>query len=649
MPELPVVRGCACCGDGGTTPTETEIVTFIGTAIQWGWPQLATLGPVAGRYIAPGWTGVAPGSAGHGNDWYEVKAASMSDLLLRWHVWGDVVRRVSNNGATVQYYSYPDPATPASRARNDRGAMLVYPGQAVGGNPWTLTGEAAYTNSWVAEGFWRQLNTHFDEGDLVYRCIPDALEANDDWHFEPFLCIADIDNPGDPANDPAHFRSLLTGVTDAQIINKLFTPAIGVDLVLAGQCTLYNDGWARALVDFLRSANPTFNSAVAERFNDGRIAHPSVAPPLVDCFPTESRFLSMSHATSFGSLSATSVYTVNEVTGAIDMVFAPMDKFTAPTAPSVGSIVREYVQEWWYSGAQYVPQGWTGGSYTAVPNPVLGQPGRSESDGTQPITQAGEIIKLITRYVAGWNGSGLFPGPLDGTEEETLVTCVVPSTYAEPVQSSENVGFNGGTDRYSTEFAYFEAVAYNARLAYPAVPVPGTDAVRTARLAAFSSEAASAQAQWQTWASSYRLLARRGDNAIIRQTDALEPITLSQDVTMSAENSAASTINRIEFTAHITNGQPRPLPTQPVQVNPDAHATSVASVGQMTTQQGPFFTQQWCNCFFAGPRSGSQRRRACDAITDHCSNLTIPSTGLRITLGIQAWGASESIFQWRRC
>jgi hypothetical protein len=188
----PIVLDCGCCEP---TTTVAEMRIRPGHKIKYGFPKLDAR-PVAGRYIATGWSGVVPGVSAAAWPWVDpvmVSAFGLS-LPLNFHAAGAVVKYRTGPATVTTYTAIRD--TYSSPPSAD----------------WTPGGaEADAVNTWVAAGFWAEGSGNFAAGDFVYSVVRSADELTTDWCIRAYECIGGVTTSGDPVLDGAHWREWLGG------------------------------------------------------------------------------------------------------------------------------------------------------------------------------------------------------------------------------------------------------------------------------------------------------------------------------------------------------------------------------------------------------------------------------------------------------
>jgi hypothetical protein len=176
--------------------------TRTGYAVRRGFPRLVTHGAVKGRFIVAGWTGCPYGTDGFASPWYmdlQMPNYKTPDQLADengvtffpfWHRTGEVVKYRTAENTVTTYTAIGNAWGPP------------------GPGGWVPGGDAsAAVNTYIAAGFWRDGVASYRKGDLVYECVPNADESEDEWCIaDLFVCTADVVNAGQPRVDTAHFR-----------------------------------------------------------------------------------------------------------------------------------------------------------------------------------------------------------------------------------------------------------------------------------------------------------------------------------------------------------------------------------------------------------------------------------------------------------
>lgn len=600
-----VVRECVCCGDNPPPPHDVDFLRVVfGQVYQRGFPPLMAFGPQpAGRYIAPGWTGVTSNMSAYPRDNLgELRAVEYTDGLLAWHKTGQRVKlRSGANGATVAIYWIPE-TVPGN---------VVWSNAIPGDAPWVAAPVAGSdpVNTYIVQGFWRNLR-NFVAGDLVYRCTPNALETDDDWSYEPFICNEGVVGAGDPATD-AHFTSLLTG--------------LGRD---ADQFPEVNEFWGQIpLTKFFQSFAPGVTVAPGEMIpgplralhahtfadpaeHDAASFEPiSLTRPLA---PAESRVpapggcrvgplsrsLNMRQRSeltgdavangvgeqSFG-IQPDSVQQVSYVE--ISQSFTALDEvFAVPALPAIGGIVATYTRHFDFLGTLY---DYSGGSFTA-----------NVSNGDPPTFKAGDRYRQVEVYHN-------FDGSVNHTDERTLVVLIPEITADEPL------AFNGIPE--------FSVEMHRGRLSYPNLPALGGGnftVVRGIRLRSVTLGAGDNTFTWDLLICPYALISKAPAGNVLANYDKLAKVTLTQRITLSTPDTAAAAVQRMHTEVRESIGTP-----------------TLPSAGSFYEIGGPlgFFTGEGFNLqrvlefFMAGPQTASLRNYYC-RILQGCVNINVPPAGL---------------------
>lgn len=634
-----VVEDCECCA-GDSPPSTWRYRT--GVMNQWGFPPLYEAA-IAGRYIAPGWTGVLPTVRAETDTYSVLKGWSLP--TGRFHFYNDVIRRRSGaDGSVVDYYRRKDYVPDVFEPNPPNGFGMTTLGPTEG--DFLATAAGPFVNTLIVTGFWRGGVNTFTAGQIVLRCIPDAQETTDDWHVTPYICMVAVTGAADPASDATHFQpfygngfvngapALSPGlyafghhgqeqmariyVCNAAAMGSVWsqkdasTPVPAV--ILKGQIVSVAGSYQIALRNIVTAVDTTATATLLAPFTPLRALCPGEFQSFDNalCRPTGlRRWRSMSQRTSFVS-SATDTSDQGAITidtaGLVAGVYGALDDvFTTPSVPAIGSVVIDYVINVTSlaPGAHGVQC--TGGDFTGLEN---------GSGGSPHGFSAGDQIRVTI------NRNDETPARVEVITLTCWMTKVAEAfagiTFrAAPLQSSPSfLGFTEGTPDFTW-------VKRRARLAYPAVPSVDTapadfDVLRTS-VHAFRPgvPTLAALSNVFTWPSliieSRRLRASVGGVAL-GDSAWLENGLLTQTIALSDENTEDLALSNFQIQTTQTPGP------------------SIAST--INLLNGEFYRGLRGNIvwsdriFLHGPQTASLRttNRCSGART--CQNVNVPAGGL---------------------
>lgn len=640
-----VVRACLCCDSA--PPNVDFLRVSQGLVYQRGFPALMNFGPPAGRYILSGWTGVTTALAAHPRDNLGVlRAIDYTEGLLAWHKTNQRVRRRSGaDGATVATYNIPE-TTPGDVAWTS----AIPPA-----GPWALAGaDGDSINTYIATAFWRNGVHDFAAGDIVYRCTPNALETDDDWQYEPYLCTHAIVSAGDPAFDPAHFTSLITGAGHATdvlpaenelwgqvALGQFITSAVAAVVAEAGHAIPVGTGHRRVLTTFAFSEPPEAPEQFTEPISLVRplaAAEPRLNNPQTCRIGPVPRYLSMRQSTELTGDNVTNGGGAQTFTLAADSIpqfsqvdvqqeFTGIDQvFGAPSLPAIGAIVATYTRDYDVNGTLYAV---SGGGYPG---------GGLTNNGNPPTFHAGDRYKIVDVFHN-------FDTSVNHSEEHTYTVLVPEITADLPA------GYEGAP--------VFSAEPRAARLSYPVLPqitaVAGTapvadrfnnpdtnpylTIVRGIRFRSLVMGEASNVFTWDLLLVPYTLRASDAAGAVLARNDKIIKATLTQRITLSDLDTQATALARMT-----------------TQITESVGAPALPSAGSFYNISGPhgFFTgegfgiRRVLRFFMAGPQTASLRNYFCNVLLG-CVNIPVPAAGLLYNIADSAEQEARQVTTRRAC
>ena len=651
MPDLPTVRDCRCCGPN---ITQTVVRGLQGQVFQNGCTGFFTHSAfrdhfIMGAGVVSGWTGVMPTRA-----WIDPFTARAYGLReqMAIHKTGEVIRHVNFlTGVTTYYRVKAIPGNPL----NVTYTTAVPPGAA-----WEVVAPTSYVRTYYTNapnsggGFFRNGTTQFALGDLIAYCVPNADESDDLWHIHDVgLCIQAgsqstalfiniLSNSGQYAvgggaqhgtgNYPGLWAQKHTYAQVAIVSGDTFVPARAGEPLPAtinpGQLVANVTGAWWVCVESTSTANPftpqnfaPFNimrplSEIRQAIFDFGPCRPV---PVIPRYLEHSIFTSIDSeegsAEDRGSFSIPILPRNAAPTGRYPAIDKPI---TAPSAPTVGGVVRTYYVEL----IPFTPPRVTGGSWH------IDGDGHNYSDGTDQITLAGQKVEVTT-------DDGVNP-PVT-----TTYVCVVPRTAFEPAGVASNGHFVEETGPVT-----FQMVQRSQRVAYPELPRNYNEApytitdeamtlISASRLQSLSFGETSQSFNWDIWIAKGTLRAfRNGVN--VRNTDWLVNAIVVQELAASDENTEDRTLANLTMNPFVV-------------VNPNGVTWGYQMGGSSAFLEGVNFTKTIITSIdIVGPQTASQRHRYCFG-TQFCNTINVPAGGMIIVPPTPQLGDSYSIAFNRGC
>jgi hypothetical protein len=647
MPDLPVVRDCACCGPN---ITQTVVRGLQGQVFQNGYTGFFTTSSFRDHFImaagfVSGWTGVMPTRT-----WIDPFTARAYGLReqMAIHKTGEVIRHVNINTGVTAYYRV--------KATAGNPLDVTYTTTVPPGPAWEVVAPASYVRTYYSNapssggGFFRNGTTQLAVGDLIPLCVPNADESDDLWHIHDIILCTGITQAGNPAGFSILGTSSQYPVGGGAQLGTGSYPGLWAQKHAGVVASFNNAGvFSTAVHITISPGQLVVNSATgawwlcvkecstATPFSTQNFAPFNIMRPLSEIrqalfdfgpcrpVPVIPRYLEHSIFTNIDSEDGSA-----EDRGSFSMPILPrfahptgrypaLDKpITAPSAPAVGGVVRTYNVEL----IPFTPPRVTGGSFH------IDGDGHNYSDGTDQITLAGQKVEVIT-------DDGVNP-PVT-----TTYVCVVPRTTFEPAGVASNGHFVEETGPVT-----FQMVQRSQRVAYPELPRNYNEApyaitdeamtlISASRLQSLSLGETSQSFNWDIWIAKGTLRAfRNGVN--VRNTDWLVNAAVVQALAASDENTEDRTLANLTMNPFVA-------------VNPNGATWAFQMGGNTDFLEGVFFTKTVITSIdIAGPQTASQRYRYCFG-TQLCTTIAVPPGGMTLVPPAPQLGDSYNIAFNRGC